>query len=134
MVPSISICLPYLFLLGKLDCCFHRLHLISAMYDFDGRNKEIYQINFNLIMKGIVKSKKNKSHSVVFIRERRMDCFPASLHSLKQHSNFPSKNKYGRQIVRTLIHMKYLNSLLQNVCIGMFLIIFSLFIRNHQLL
>ena len=27
MVPSISICLPYLFLLGKFDCCFHECKL-----------------------------------------------------------------------------------------------------------
>jgi len=57
-------------------------HYLIFVCDFDGRNKEINQINFNLIMKGIVKSKKkNESHLVVFIRERRKDCSPPSLHS-----------------------------------------------------
>ena len=106
-------------------------------------------------MKGIVKSKKKRvTFSCVYSREKK-GLFSPKLAFVKQQSNFPSKNIYGKQmeilgipqhyffffgvirnaqIVRTLIHTKYLNSLLRNACIGMFLIIFSFFIRNHQLL
>ena len=50
------------------------------MYNFDSRNKEIYQVNFNLIMKGIIKMfLKDQSHSVVFLQQR-MDCFSQTLH------------------------------------------------------